>query len=336
MSASITVILPFRDAGETIDAALHGLLAQADGAREVLAIDDGSTDSGPLRVRTWARRDARVRLLANRGRGLVSALNLGLARARGELVARMDADDIAHPERLSRQRDHLLAHPAVALLGTCVRAFASEGEVGPGLLRYVAWQNTLLSPAEHALARFIESPLCHPSLMLRRVVLESLGGYRELDGPEDYDLFLRAIASGHQLAKLPEVLLAWRHRAGRATFGDGRYSLAGFRRVKAPFLARVLRDPGRERIVLWGAGRTGRRLARELTQHGVRVARFIDIDPRKIGSSAQGAPICGADSLDPARDLVVAAVGARGARELVRAQLLQRGFVEGENAWLAA
>ncbi|HEY6880460.1 MAG TPA: glycosyltransferase [Polyangiales bacterium] len=331
--ASLSVILPFRDAGATLDAALAGLLADLDPAREVLAIDDGSTDSGPACVRSWAARDPRVKLLAGGGRGLVAALNLGIERATGSLIARMDADDIAHPERLQRQREHLCAHPAISVLGCRVRAFCDEGPLGDGLVRYVDWQNALLTPAEHALARFIESPLCHPSIVVRRTVLHSVGGYRDLDGPEDYELFLRCVAQGHALAKLPSVLLQWRHRHGRATFSDGRYALPKFRAVKAPYLAAAVRGGT---VALWGAGPTGRRLARELARHGVRPALFIDIDPRKIGRTAQDAPIVGVDALDPSRHTVIAAVGARGARALIRSELERRGFREGENAWLAS
>jgi GT2 family glycosyltransferase len=328
----ISVVLPFRNAGATIDDALSGLLADGDPAREVLAIDDGSSDSGPARVRAWAARDPRVRLLQG-GNGLVAALNLGLERARGELIARMDADDIAHPERLARQRDYLCAHPSIAVLGCRVRAFSDEGEVGEGLQRYVAWQNGLITPQDHAHARFIESPLCHPSIVVRRTALRELGGYRELDGPEDYELFLRCVARGYALAKLPLELLQWRHRSGRATFADARYALAKFRSAKAPYLAQAI--AGRE-IALWGAGPTGRRLARALAVHGVRTAMFIDIDPHKLGRTRQGVPVLTADALDPARHVVVAAVGARGARELIKRELDARGFREGDNAWLAS
>jgi glycosyltransferase involved in cell wall biosynthesis len=326
---SISVILPFRDAGATIDDALSGLLADDDPAREVLAIDDGSTDSGCSRVRAWTARDPRVRLLEGGGGGLVHALNLGLAQAQGALIARMDADDIAHPRRLGRQRDHLCAQPAIGVLGCQVRALGG----GEGLLRYVDWQNSLLTPAQHSSARFIESPLCHPSIVARRTVLADVGGYRDIAGPEDYELFLRCVARGHQLAKLPEVLLDWRHGEGRATFRDARYGLARHRATKAPYLAEVVR--GAE-VVQWGAGKTGRQLARALHPHGVRPVMFIDIDPRRVGSTMQGAPIRGADALDATRHVVIAAVGARGAREVIRPQLAQRGFVEGVNAWFAA
>lgn len=334
MDAFVSVILPFRDAAATLDEALAGLLASGDPALEVIAIDDGSSDGGAARVRAQAARDGRVRLISSGGRGLVAALNAGIELARGALIARMDADDLAHPERIARQRAHLLAWPQLGALGTRVRAFADAGQLGEGLARYVDWQNGLLTPEEHARERFVESPLCHPSIMLRRSALARAGVYRALDGPEDYELFLRLVEHGFALAKLPEVLLSWRHRAGRATFGDARYGLDKFRAIKAPYLAAALAP--QRRHVLWGAGPTGRRLARALHQHGVRVERFIDIDPNKIGRSAQGAPICAPEVLDARADVVIVAVGARGARALIRPELAARGFQEGENAWFAA
>ena len=336
MNARVDVILPFRNAAATIDEALGSLLAVSDPALTVLSVDDGSTDSGPERVRTWAERDRRVRYMRGEGRGLVAALNRGIALGDAPLVARMDADDISHPERITRQRAALLAHPDLAVLGTRVTVCSDEGEVGEGLARYVAWQNGLITPEQHRTARFIESPLCHPSIMMRRAALSAVGGYRELDGPEDYELFLRCAAHDLALAKLPEELLTWRHRRGRATFCDPRYALARFRAVKAPYLARELRLAQRERLVVWGAGPTGRRLARALREHGQRTALFVDIDPRKIGRSAQGAPIASVDALEVERDVVVVAVGARGARALIEPELSRRGFRAGVDAWFAS
>ena len=336
MNARVSVLLPYRDSGRTIDAALSGLLSEADPEREVIAIDDGSTDSGPARVATWARRDARVRMLDSGGRGLVPALALGALAARGALLARMDADDVAHPARLSRQRSHLLANPHVSVLGTRVRAFVEDGHVGEGLALYVSWQNALITPADHARERFVESPLCHPSIMLRREAFEAVGGYRDVDGPEDYELFLRLCARGYALAKLPDELLAWRHHAGRATFGDARYGLAKFRAVKAPHLAEAVRATGRARLAVWGAGPTGRRLARALSAHGARPALFIDVDPGKVGRTAQEVKVCDADALRAETDVVVVAVGARGVRALIRPELDRRGFVEGVSYWFAA
>lgn len=336
LKAFISVLLPFRNAGETLDAALSGLIARTDSALEVLALDDGSTDSGPSRVREWSRRDARVRLLRTRGSGLVKTLGTGLAHCRGGLVARMDADDLTHPERLHRQREALLAQPDIAVLGSRVTAFTTDGVVSEGMQRYVMWQNSLLSPEDHRRELFVESPLCHPSIMLRRAALLAAGGYQETGGPEDYELFMRLSQLGYGLAKLPDVLLAWRHRTGRATFADPRYSLARMRAAKAPFLAARVKSRPAQRRVLWGVGPTGRRLMRALAAYDLRFDACVDIDPKKVGRSAQGVPIYAPEALDPARDFVLAAVGARGAREQIRAFLSARGFVEGDSALFGA
>lgn len=336
LKASISVVLPFRNAGATIEAALSGIMACPDPSLEVLAVDDGSLDAGPHLVRAWAQRDPRLVALRSSGSGLVAALNQGLSAAHGELLARMDADDLCHPERLDRQRAELLRCPQLALLGSRVRAFADGGAVGEGLTRYVAWQNSLLSPDDHRRELFVESPLCHPSIMVRRAALSAVGNYQESGGPEDYELFMRLDRAGYQLAKLPETLLSWRHTAGRATFSDVRYSLPRMRAAKAPFLAQRLAQVDKRRKVLWGAGPTGKRLARELGLHGFHVDCFVDIDPRKIGAHSRGRSIMPPDSLSAETDVVVAAVGARGVRELIRPDLMARGFVEGVDAFFAA
>lgn len=333
---TISVLLPFRNATDTLPRALLGLLCSPEPNVEVLAIDDGSSDDGPQRVQTWAERDQRLRLIRGPGRGLVDALNLGLSQVRGAFVARMDADDISHPLRLQKQAERLLRDPTIGLIATRVRAFADEGAVGEGLSRYIEWQNGLLTPEDHRRELFVEAPVCHPSVMMRRELLEHVGGYRETDGPEDYDLWLRLDATGVRFAKIPEVLLAWRHDPSRTTFRDPRYALTQFRATKAPFLSERVRAAGKARTVMWGAGPTGRKLARELESSGLCCELFIDIDPRKIGRRTRGAAIAEASALDANRDAVIVAVGARGARELIRPELHGRGFREGVDYWFAA
>ena len=162
-----------------------------------------------------------------------------MAAARAPLIARMDADDVCLPGRLHAQLAFMREHPAIAALGTCVEAFP-EAEIEQGMRLYVAWQNALLSPEDHRRQLFVEAPLCHPSVMLRRDALHAVGGFRDGGFPEDYDLWLRLDAAGFALAKLPEVLLRWRHHARRATLQDRRYARENFAPLKAPHLARRL------------------------------------------------------------------------------------------------
>ncbi len=305
------------------------MLDEREVSLEVLAIDDGSTDGGPGIVARIAVEDTRVRPLATGGRGLVAALSHGLAHARAPFVARMDGDDVSLPGRLRAQLDAMTRAPRLGAIGTQVEGFP-EAAVGEGLRRYIAWQNALVTAQDHAREIYVEAPLCHPSVMLRREALARVGGYRDVAWAEDYDLWLRLHGAGYELAKIPAVLLRWRHREGRATFADPRYDLARFVDAKAGPLATHIARLGRP-VTVWGAGPTGKRLARALERHGVRAERFVDIDPRKIGRIARGVPIVAPEGLSRGAHTVIVAVGARGARDLIREYLVREGFVDGED-----
>lgn len=333
MKPAVSVLLPYRDVEETLGSALASVLAEREIDLEVIAIDDGSRDGSAEVVARWAARDPRVIPIAGEGTGIARALALGLRHARAEhWVARMDGDDISIPGRLAAQVEALARDPRLGAVGARVEPFPAA-VVGRGLRRYIDWQNTLVTAEDHARAIFVEAPLCHPSVTLRREALEAVGGFREVDWPEDYDLWLRLDAAGWKLAKLPEVLLRWRQREGRLTFTDPRCALERHRALKAAFLAprlAAVRNQGRT-LVCWGAGPSGRRLARALEHEGVRFERWIDIDPRKVGRRARGAPIDGPSVLERGRDFVIVALGTGEARECVRADLLARGFVELED-----
>jgi glycosyltransferase involved in cell wall biosynthesis len=163
----ISVLLPVKDASATVSEALAGVLAQRDAPPlEVVCVDDASVDATPALLAKAGRQDARVRVVRGEGRGLVAALNLGLSRCRGELIARMDADDLVHPDRLRLQAELLLHEPAVGAAGSLVRCFPTP--LSRGLLRLERWLNQTLSKEQCRNGRFIEAPLVHPSATFRR------------------------------------------------------------------------------------------------------------------------------------------------------------------------
>jgi glycosyltransferase involved in cell wall biosynthesis len=328
----ISVLMPFRDAAGTIEEAASSILAQRDVALELVAVDDASRDDGAARLASLACGDRRIVLVSGDGRGIADSLGRGLAAARGDLVARMDADDVALPGRLAKQAALIQSDSRLGAVGTRVEPL---GPCGEGMRRYIAWQNGLVGPGEHRRDLFVESPLCHPSVLVRRTALEDVGGWQDVPWAEDYDLWLRLDARGWLLAKVPEVLLLWRQRQGSATVSDPRYTRARFVDARAAYLAPRLLRAGRP-IAVWGAGPTGRRLARALERFGVRASRFVDIDPQKIGRVARSAPIAPPESLRVGEHTIVVAVGARGARGLVRAHLDRMGFVEGDDFVCAA
>ncbi len=327
----ISVLLPARNAAATLPEALAGVLAQQGVELEVVCVDDASTDGTRGILEQAQRRDERVRVVPGAGRGLVAALNLGLAHCRGSLVARMDADDLVRRDRLRLQADLLARAPALGAVGSLVRCIPRP--LTPGLARLEAWLDSLVTAQQCHDARFIEAPLVHPSATFRREALEGVGGWQDHGWAEDWDLFLRLIEAGFELAKVPEILLWWRDSPERLTRTGAAYRSEQMVRLRAHYLAR---GPLRDRpFDLFGAGPTGKRLARALEPHGLRPRCFYDVDRGK--QVARGARVLHATELPPPGEaLLVCAVGASGAREEIRAMVGAQGYVEGRDYLFAA
>jgi glycosyltransferase involved in cell wall biosynthesis len=325
--ARVAVLMPVRDAGRTVRAAAATILRQTFRDLTLVAVDDGSTDDTPEALRRLAERDPRVRIVQGAGEGIAGALNRGLARCDATFIARMDADDLAHPARLAAQLEALDADPGLLAVGSQVKLFPAR-VLRPGMIRYVGWLNGLTSKALVERDLFVEAPLVHPAAMIRRSALEAAGGWRDGPFPEDYDLWLRLGEAGGALTNVPRVLLGWRESAGRLTRTDGRYALPRHRALKAACLARGWLA-GRREVAIWGAGETGKAFSDALAAEGIRATLFIEVDPKKIGRTARGAPIVGVDQLERARGLpLLVAVGAPGARELIRAELRRADWEE--------
>ncbi|MCU0696856.1 MAG: glycosyltransferase [Myxococcaceae bacterium] len=334
MSVAVSVLLPARDAADTIDAAIESVLAQTFGDFELLAIDDGSRDETRARLDAWVRRDGRVRVWSTGGVGLVGALNEGLSKARGALVARMDADDVSLPDRFRRSIERLHDDASLAGVGTGVEIVRADRPPSPALVAYGKWLSSLTTPERLFADRLIESPLCHPSVTLRRAAIDRVGGWRDGPFPEDWDLWLRLLESGERLVCLPQVLHRWTDHERRLTRTDARYRQSGHTALRADVLARRLAG---QPIGIWGAGERGITLAKALLARGARVERFIDVNPRKLGQRIHGARVVWPDDLlPPGAEHVIAAVGASGARAEIRAFLESRGFVETEHYTCAA
>ncbi|MBI3932522.1 MAG: glycosyltransferase [Acidobacteria bacterium] len=329
---AVSVLLPVRDARDTLPACLASLADQTLSDHEVVAVDDGSTDGSRELLAAAARSDPRVRVVATPPRGLVAALNHAAALARGALLARMDADDVALPERLRRQVLRLARDAETDVVGCRVELLGSPaGRGNAGMRAYVAWSNALLDHDAIARELWVESPLVHPSVVLRAAALRRLGGYRDFGGPEDYDLWLRAAAAGMRFGKLAEVLLLWRDGTSRLTRRDPRYAPRRFLALKADALVAGPLRGGRP-VVVWGAGPIGKAWARALQARGCAVAAFVEVDPRKVGATLHGAPVVDVEAAALLRGpLHLAAVGQPGARDRIRAEAARRGLEDGRD-----
>jgi GT2 family glycosyltransferase len=206
MSPQISVVLPVYNSDAYLRAAVASIVSQSFGDFELLAIDGGSADESMRILAEFAQGDARIRIVRQSGRGLVAALNEGIALARGAFVARMDADDISLPERFARQVEFLRRNPDIAVVGSAMTLIDAAGQP----VRDIVYPQ---EPAEVARALERGSALAHPAVMMRRDAVQRAGGYRAVfEFSEDYDLWLR-LSEQSLLANLPDKLLLYRHHA---------------------------------------------------------------------------------------------------------------------------
>jgi glycosyltransferase involved in cell wall biosynthesis len=336
-SPAVSVVLPVRDAAPTLGEALDSLARQSLCDLQVVAVDDGSVDGSGDILDRRAAAEPWLEVVHTPPRGLVAALNSGLSLCGARYVARMDADDISHPRRLELQARELDRRPGIGVVSCLVRHFPAPA-VARGARLYEGWLNSLVTPEAIRRERFVESPVAHPSVMVRAEVLERVGGWRDAGWAEDYDLWLRLLEQGVRFSKVQRCLLLWREHGDRLTRTDPRYGRTAFMDCRAHYL---LRGPLADRppVVVWGAGPTGRRLARRLMDGGANLVAFVDIDPDKIGRRRHGVPVVGPEDLagllGPA-SVVLAAVASRGARDLIRPRLVALGLEEGVSFWCVA
>jgi glycosyltransferase involved in cell wall biosynthesis len=205
MNPTISVLMPVYNAERYVAQAVESILDQTFRDFEFLIVDDGSTDGSLEILKRFAAQDDRIRLISRPNTGYVVALNQMLALARGEFIARMDADDISAPNRFQIQLDYLNSHNEILVLGSAMRWIDPDGD----LLR----DHT--PPSDHesidqAHLKRLEAVICHPTTMIRRIAFEKVGYYNpDFFGAEDLDLWLR-IAEIGILENLPDVLLSYR------------------------------------------------------------------------------------------------------------------------------
>jgi len=248
---TVSVLLPVRNGMPYLPAAVDSLLRQSFGDLEVLAIDDGSTDATVAYLRSLT--DPRVRVLTAPTPGLASALNAGLAAARGRYIARQDADDWSSPERLQRQVAWLDARPEIDVLATAA-AFVDEQDVP----LESAWTRTVraqwdaaVTPAEIATLMPLTCCIFHATIVARAAVLRAAGGYDQATVPaEDYDLWLRLLPA-HRFARVPEPLYTVRVHAASSSAVGRADQIARVVEAKLRYLRRQVPDlPWPVRLVL--------------------------------------------------------------------------------------
>jgi len=215
MKPIISVVLPVYNGVITIKAAVESILDQTYDNFELIVINDGSTDETSEILASF--NDKRLTVLNQKNQGLAASLNRGIQQSKGKYIARIDADDIAFPERLQKQVNFMEANPAIVVMGTAARLIYSNGT-----------QRVRYRPLDTASIRKNIIKICpftHSSVMIRKDVLDKVGLYDVAkDGAkktlvEDYDLWVRILAAGYEMANTAEVLMICHRNPGSVMRG---------------------------------------------------------------------------------------------------------------------
>ncbi len=327
MKFDISILLPFYNSEHTLADSIESMLKQTYDKFELILIDNNSTDGSLQIAEDYAAKDSRIQVLSEPKKGIVYALNTGITASNGKYIARMDADDISHPERLEKQRHFLEINKEFDLVACCVD-YVNDDALQFGFFEYVKWNNRIITYEDICLNRFIESPLVHPTVMFRKKLTDKYEMYRQGDFPEDYELWLRLLDEGVKMCKLPDILLEWKDTPNRLSRTDERYAIQAFFEIKTYYLFKWLKNNNQyhPKIVVWGAGRLARQRFSLLRDLGIDPKFFIDLraNPNYNVIEYTHTPPAG-------RHFIVSYVANPEAREKIREFLVSIGYIEGKN-----
>jgi glycosyltransferase involved in cell wall biosynthesis len=325
MRPTVSWLVPVHDAEETLPCALRSVERQTFRDWECIVVDDGSRDGSRRVVRSFVEKDPRFRVVESPHQGIVGALGTGLSECEGNYVARLDADDIAHRRRLALQLEWLTNRPELDGVGSHVKMFP-RGLLTDGLRDYERWLASIRSDVDVRREAFVESPIAHPTWLVRRELFDD--GYRDRGWPEDYDLLLRWLRGGMRIGVVPRKLVGWRDGPARLSRTSAACRADRIVACKAHHLARGFLARTDE-YVLWGYGDTGRTLCKSLREHDKRPSHIVELHPGRIGQRIAGAPVIAHTELpDVPRRPVVVSVAGLVPRSEIRRALANMGFVE--------
>lgn len=231
MNPRLSIVLPCYNAAEHLPETLASLSAQTFADFECIAIDDGSKDATREILEAQAAKDPRFCIISRENRGLIATLNEGIAAARGEWIARMDADDIAYADRLEKQLAYVEACGA-DICGAWIRFFGDrQGE----------WHMPTGDVAIRAYLMF-NSPLAHPAVLARRSLLLAHPYDHANEFAEDYGLWCELALAGAKFANVPQVLLDYRTHAGQISQARAAQQRAAGQRIRAAYIPACLPD----------------------------------------------------------------------------------------------
>ncbi|MDK2932820.1 MAG: hypothetical protein PWP27_630 [Clostridiales bacterium] len=279
----VSVLMPVFNGEKYLKESIESILNQTYNNFEFIIINDGSTDNSLHIINEYAKKDNRIVVISRKNKGLVYSLNEGLAIAKGEYVARMDCDDVSMPERFGKQVQYMEQNREVSIIGTFIQTFGILDEQIK--TKYERWFNFKFDTKNIEEIFLKRCVICHPSVMMRKKVLQDLNGYSyRYKCAEDYDLWLRAIKKGYKLAQLEEKLIKYRVHTESKSYKDNQdYSaIKDVINIKLDYVQNMIGNKNMNYII-WGAGNGGA-IAENILKYRIPNSKLVGyIDKYKKG-----------------------------------------------------
>jgi len=281
----ISILIPFKNTEEFIVDCLESIIKQSYTNWELLIVDDNSTDSSFSMVETMAQHDNRIKLFKNSGSGIIDALKLTFKKSTGELITRMDSDDIMYQNKLEILSNNLLTYGKRHVAVGMVNYFSAEG-IKAGYKSYEIWLNGLTKNGTNYSEIYKECVIPSPCWMIHREDLISCNAFEPNRYPEDYDLAFRFYKHRYKCIPCDVVLHDWRDYSHRTSRTNEHYAENHFIPLKLDYFLELDYKPEKT-LVVWGAGNKGKFIAKSLIEKNMAFEWICD-NPKKIGRDIYG------------------------------------------------
>ncbi|WP_370103957.1 glycosyltransferase family 2 protein [Winogradskyella sp.] len=281
----VSILIPFKDTEPFIEECITSIINQSYTNWEVIFVDDNSVDSSFTAVEKFSKKDNRIKLLKNKGNGIIEALRTAFKASKGDYITRMDSDDIMTSNRLEIMVESLLKHGKGHLAVGQVKYFRKDG-VSDGYARYERWINALTEKGTNYSEIYKECVIPSPCWMLHREDFIACEGFEPNRYPEDYDLTFRFYKAKYKCIPCDKVLLHWRDYSTRTSRTHEHYAINYFLDIKVHYFLELDYESARP-FTIWGAGNKGKTVVKLLIEKQIPFYWICD-NEKKIGKEIYG------------------------------------------------
>jgi glycosyltransferase involved in cell wall biosynthesis len=281
----VSILIPFKNTEAFISECVMSIVNQTYKDWEAIFVDDHSDDTSYAIIEEFVNKDNRIKLLKNKGNGIIEALKTAFKNSKGNFITRMDSDDIMATNRLEVMINSLLEHGKQHLAVGQVKYFRTDG-LSDGYTRYERWINTLTETGNNYSEIYKECVIPSPCWMLHRADFIACEGFEPNRYPEDYDLTFRFYRAQYKCIPCNEILLLWRDYSTRTSRTHEHYAINYFLDIKVHYFLELDYDKNRP-LTIWGAGNKGKTVAKLLIEKHIPFYWICD-NQKKIGKDIYG------------------------------------------------